>query len=73
MADKDFVVNALLRDQFRKERIPIGISAADLRRKVHQWCKDFGIQPEVMGKVVLPIIEELIEETRGALHAAFKS
>lgn len=67
------VVNALLRDMFRKERIPIGVSSGDIKRKVHQFCKDFGISPEAMGKEILPILDEMIEETRDALHHAFES
>ncbi len=73
MADRNLVIRALIRDQLRKEQIPIGISPGEFRRKIHRRCADFGLQPEAMGEAILPIIDEMIEETRNAIHAAFKS
>ncbi len=71
MADRDLVINALLREQFRKERVPFGVSSGDLRRKIHQWCKDLGLRPEAVGQVILPIIDEMLKETQAAFHEAF--
>ncbi len=66
------VSRKLLKDYLRSERIPLGVNKNDLKRKIVQKCRDLGVPPEDLGKLLLPLVAELASETVGVFDEVSK-